>query len=101
MQRVRAALDDAQAAAKIAQRCFLALQVVDAREQTAGDGLDRRQRIRKLVAQDANQPLPRGLLLFLQRQADVGQQQQSVRDALLAEDGFAQQPARRPWSRKE
>ncbi len=94
MQRVGAALDHAQAAAEIADRVGLAFHVVDARQQAAGDGLDGRQRIGKLVAQDADQALPGGLFFFLQGQAHVGQQQQRVRNAVLAKGGLAQQPAR-------
>ena len=100
VQRVGAALHHAQAAAKIAHRVVVALDAVDARQQAAGDGLDGRKRVGKLVAQHADQALPRGLFLFLQRQAHVGQQQQRVRRAILAEDGFAQQPARRAWCRR-
>ncbi len=86
MQRVGAALDHAQAAAEVAQRGLVAAHVLDARQQAAGDGLDGRQRVRKLVAQHADQPLPGRLFFFLQRQAHVGQQQQRVRRAVLAEE---------------
>jgi hypothetical protein len=61
---------------------------VHARQQAAGDGLDGRQRVGKLVAEHADQPLPGDLFLFLQRQAHVGQQQQRVRHAVLAEDAL-------------
>ena len=94
MQCVGAALNHAQAAAEIANRVGLAVNVVDPRQQAAGNGLDGCQRIGKLVAQYADQALPCRLLFFLQRQADVGQQQKRVRHAVLAESGFAQKPSR-------
>ena len=46
------------------------------------------------MAENADQALPGDLFLFLQRQAYIGQQQQRVGRAVLAESGFAQQPAR-------
>ena len=80
VQRVGAALHHAQAAAEIAHACRLRRPCAsDARQQAAGDGLDGRERIGKLVAQNADQPLPCSLLFFLQRQAHVGKQQQRVR----------------------
>ena len=47
------------------------------------------------MSQHANQALPGGLFLFLKRNAEIGQHQQSVGRSILAEDGLAQQPARR------
>ncbi len=95
MQGVGAALDDAEAAAEIAHRGFVSTDVFGARQQASGDGLDGCERIRKLVAENANQALPRDLLLFLQRLAHVGKQQQGMRRAVLAKERLAQQPARR------
>ena len=96
VQRVGAALHHAQASAKIANGVFFACHVIHAREQAAGDGLDGRQRIGKLMPQHADEALPCGLLFFLQRQADIGKQKQRVRAAVLAESrlcGAASAPA--------
>ena len=49
------------------------------------DRLDRRQRVVDLVADDANQALPRLTLLVAQRLADVGHDEQLERDAALSE----------------
>jgi hypothetical protein len=94
MERVGAALHHAETAAKVVDVACVAAQVVDSRQQAAGDGLDGRKRIRKLVSQHANQALPGGLFLFLKGNADIGQHQQSVGRSILPEDGFAQEPAR-------
>ena len=66
---------------------------LDDRRQAAGDRLDRRQRVVHLVADDANQPLPGLALLFAQRLAQVGEHQQLVRPAALAERAAPDLPA--------
>ena len=55
--------------------------------EAVGDGLDRRQRVVDLVADDADEPLPRLTFLVAQRAADVGHHEQLERDAALAESG--------------
>ena len=72
MQRVGAALDHAQAAAEVAQRCFVAGQGIHPLQQAAGNGFDGRQRVRKLVAENPDQPLPRHLFFFLEWEANIG-----------------------------
>ena len=94
VQGFGAALYDAQAAAKVADGGFIGLQLTNALQQAAGDGLDGRERIGKLVAEHADQPLPGDLFLFLQGQAHVGQQKQRMGHTVLAEGRLAQQPAR-------
>ena len=61
--------------------------------QAAGDRLDRRERVVHLVADDADQALPRLPLFFAQRLAQVGQDQQLVRPAALAELAAPDLPA--------
>ena len=70
MQRVGAALHDAETAAKVVEVGCVAAEAIDARQQAAGDGLDGGKGIRKLVSEHANQALPGGLFLFLKRNAD-------------------------------
>ena len=93
VQRVGAAFDHAEAAAKIADGIVVALDAIGTGEQAAGDGLDGSKRVGELVAQDANEALPRGLFFFAQRLADVGEEEQGVGRAVLTEGGFAQEPA--------
>ena len=90
MQRIRAALDHAQAATKIVRGSIVSAHRVCPRQQAACNGFDGRQRVGKLVAENANQPLPRHLFLFLQRKAHVGQQQHRVGRAVLAKGGLSQ-----------
>ena len=65
------------------------------RFEAAGDRLDRRERVVDLVADDADQPLPRLTLLVAQRPADVGEHQQLVRTAFLTERRAPHFPAAR------
>ena len=62
-------------------------------DEAAGDRLDRRERVVHLVADDANQPLPRLALFFAQRLAEVGEHEQLVRPAALAERAAPDLPA--------
>src|SRR6185437_3289920 len=91
VERIRAAFDDAQPPTEIALRIFR--QVINPHHQAARNRLDRRERIGKLMTEHADQTLPRNLLFFLQWQAYVRQHQEHMRSAILAEGGFAQQPA--------
>ncbi len=95
MERVGTALDNAKAAAKIAQGVAFAIHVIDAGEQATGNGLDGSERVRELVAKHANQSLPGCLLFFLKRQTHIGQEQQGVRHTILAKRRLTQQPPRR------
>src|SRR5205823_4032012 len=54
---------------------------------------DRRERVVDLVANDANEPLPRLALLVAQRPADVGEDEELVRAALLPEGRAPHFPA--------
>jgi len=95
MQGVRPAFHYPEAAPEIADCVGFSLHVVHARQQAARDRLDGGQRIGKFVSQDPDETLPCGLLFFLKRQAHVGEKQQGMRHPILAENRFAQQPARR------
>ena len=53
--------------------------------EAAGDRLDRRERIVQLVAEHANQPMPRLALLLPQRHVDVAQHDERVRQPALPE----------------
>ena len=66
---------------------------LDDRRQAAGDRLDRRERVVHLVPDDANQALPRLALFLAQRLAQVGEHQQLVRPAALAEQAAPDLPA--------
>src|ERR1700739_2011998 len=83
MQRVRTALYNAKTAAKIVHGRLVSIQLIRARKETAGDRLDGGKRVRKLMTQNAHEALPRGLLLFPQGLAHVGQQQKRVRRTVL------------------
>ena len=69
-QRVGARPDDRQAAAHVVAPVVGRALAAEQRLETAGNRLDRRQRVVQLVADDANQPLPRLTLLFAQRLTD-------------------------------
>ena len=71
--------DDLQAARHVVAPVFRWRVALQQGFEAAGDRFDRAQRIAKLVADDANQPLPRVALLFTERAADVRQHQQVVR----------------------
>ncbi len=58
---------------------------LDDRRQASGDRLDRRERVVHLVPDDANQALPRLPFFLAQRLAQIGEHQQLVRPAALAE----------------
>ena len=55
------------------------------RLEAAGDRLDRRERVVDLVAEHADEPLPRLPLFLAQRLAQVGEHEQLVRPSALAE----------------
>ena len=63
------------------------------RREAAGDRLDRRERVVHLVADDADQPLPRLPFLFAQRLAQVREHEQLVRAAALPELAAPDLPA--------
>ena len=84
-QRLGTRGDDVQAALHVVAPVGGRRLAVDDRREAAGDRLDRRQRIVHLVADDADQPLPGLPFFFPQRLAEVGQHQQLVRAAALAE----------------
>ena len=65
------------------------------RFEAAGDRLDRRERVVDLVADDADQPLPRLALFVAQRPADVGEHEQLMRTSSLAERRAPHFPAAR------
>ena len=64
--------------------------------QAAGDRLDRRERIVELVAEHPDQALPGLALLLAQRTAHVGQHEQPVGRAALAERARPDLPPPRP-----
>ena len=68
------------------------LALDDGRE-AAGDRLDGRERVVHLVADDANQALPRLPFLLAQRLAQIGEHEQLVRPAALPELAAADFPA--------
>src|SRR6185437_11726718 len=95
MQRICAALDNPETSAKIADRCIIAANIFCTGEKAARDGLDGRERVGEFVAENANQSFPGNLLFFLQRLADIGQQQERMRCAVLAKERLAEKPAGR------
>ena len=64
------------------------------RPQTARDGLDGRQGIVDLMAEHTDKPPPGLPLLLAQSCAHIGEQQEVVRDAPLAEGAAVHHPAR-------
>ena len=93
LKRLRPRGDHAQAALHVVAPVGGRRLALDDRRQAAGDRLDRRERVVHLVADDADQPLPGLALLFAQRLAQVGEHQQLVRPAALAELAAADLPA--------
>ena len=91
-QRLRACRDDGQAPERILLPVFGRRVSLQERRQAAGDGLDRRQRVVHLVADDADQPLPREPLFLAQRLAQIGEHQHFVGPAPLPERAAADLP---------
>ena len=65
------------------------------RFQTSGNRFDRRERIVHFVAEDANESLPGAPLFFAKRAAEVGQDEQFVRQSALAKGAAANAPSPR------
>ena len=75
-ERIGPGGDDLQAALHVVAPVRGRRIALEQRLQAAGDRLDRPERIAQLVADDADQPLPRLTFLLAQRPADVRQHQQ-------------------------
>ena len=65
----------------------------NARAQAAGDRLNRREGVGNFVADDADETTPGEAFFFAEGGADVGEHDERVRDAALAEGGAADHPA--------
>ena len=63
--------------------------------KAAGDRFDRRERIVHFVAEHPNESLPGVAFLFAQRAAQIGQDEQLMRQAALAKVAFAARPSDR------
>ena len=87
------ALDDLQPRAQVLLPVRRPGRPLGQAPEAAGDRLDRRERVVDLVAEHPHEPLPRRALLGAQHPAQVGEHQQLVRQAVLAESTAAQLPA--------
>src|SRR5262249_25597535 len=85
--------DDAEAALDVVAPVGGRRIALDDRGQTAGNRFDGRQRVVHLVGDDADQSLPRLALFFAEWLAQMGEDEQFMRPAALAERAAADLPA--------
>ena len=97
-ERLRAGLDDQQPFARFLGRRAAAR---DHGAQTAGDTLDRCERVIDLMRQHADQPQPGLPFLFPQCTGQIGEQQQHMRTAVLDVVAPSEFPASRGASQTE
>src|SRR5690606_2098678 len=64
--------------------------------EAGGDGLDRGERVVDLVSEDTDEPLPRLPLLLAERAADVGEDDERVRQSALPELARSDLPSPAP-----
>ncbi len=84
-QRLGPGRDHAQAAPQIRLPVVGPRLALHQAAEAAGDRLDRRQGVVQFVAEDADQALPRGAFLVAERLADVGEHDEVMGQAALAE----------------
>ena len=91
-ERFGARADDGEAALHVVVPVERARFAHEQTFQTPGDGFNRRQRVVQFVAEHAHEPLPRLAFLFAQFAAEVGEDEQLMRQTAFAKDA-APQPA--------
>ena len=93
IQAFGAGLDDFQSAAHVRLPIIRALRTPEHGVETSGNGLDRCEGIIQLVADDADEALPRFQFLLAQRLAEIGDHDKFVRQSSFAKTGPAHPPA--------